>query len=298
MVLAKLNLYWRLLRPKTVLSTVLAALGGAFYLGLPIGYNYIILALVIVGVTLAHFSVNVLNDYLDYRNGLDKITPRTPFSGGTKLLVNGLLKPERALLLALALLTAASIIGLIITLLRGILILILAFTGALIILTYNTLWVRIGLGELMVLVKGILVFLGGMYAVHSSLQPEAVIVGSVYGLVSVLILYANFIPDVEGDKTVGRRTIPSILGGRAWLGYALIICVLVALIVLQVIKEILPCISLITLTPVVVLPWVALKLKNAKELKDLIEALRFNAGACRTADILYTLSIIAKALVA
>lgn len=294
----KLSLYWRLLRPKTALSTVLAALGGAFYLGLPVGYDYIVLALVIVGVALAHFSVNALNDYLDYRSGLDEITPRTPFSGGTKLLVDGLLRPGEALSLALTLLTAAFIAGLILTALRGILILVLALAGALIILAYNALWVKVGLGEAVVLVKGVLVFVGSTYAVHGALRSETIIVGSVYGLVSVLVLYANFMPDVEADRAVGRRTIPSMLGDRAWMGYALLACALMALIILQVVGGILHYASLVALMPAAALPRVALKLRRARGLRDLVEALRLNARACRAVDTLYTASIIAGALAA
>ncbi len=37
-----------------------------------------------VGLVLAHISVNVFNDYFDFRSKLDYKTPRTPFSGGSK----------------------------------------------------------------------------------------------------------------------------------------------------------------------------------------------------------------------
>lgn len=51
----------------------------------------------ILGMMTAHFSVNALNDYMDYKSGLDFKTPRTPFSGGTKLLVDGLIKESKVL---------------------------------------------------------------------------------------------------------------------------------------------------------------------------------------------------------
>ncbi|MEM1686174.1 MAG: prenyltransferase [Acidilobaceae archaeon] len=297
MVSAKISIYWKLLRPKTALSTVLAALGGAFYLGLPTGFNYIILLLVVIGVALAHLSINALNDYLDYRSGLDTLTPRTPFSGGSKVLVDKLLDPREALLLSLTLLAIASITGLIITLFRGLLILILAFIGAFIILTYNNLWVKIALGEFMVLVKGILVFLGSMYAVHGLIRYDVVLVGVVYGLVSVVVLYANFIPDIEADRAIGRRTIPSILGEYAWVGYTLIISTLIALIVLLVVMNMLPYTSLLAVVPGMLLFKVASTLKRAKRLEDLVESLRVNTIACRGIDTLITLAIIARALI-
>ncbi len=51
---------------------------GAFFL------SWALLAL--LGLLLAHVSVNVLNDYFDYRSGVDLKTQRTPFSGGSGIL--------------------------------------------------------------------------------------------------------------------------------------------------------------------------------------------------------------------
>lgn len=39
--------------------------------------------LVFLGAVLAHAAVNLLNEYDDFRSGLDMITERTPFSGGS-----------------------------------------------------------------------------------------------------------------------------------------------------------------------------------------------------------------------
>jgi 1,4-dihydroxy-2-naphthoate octaprenyltransferase len=81
----KLKLWFLETRPQfLILSVVLAFLGaslgyydGAFHLG------YALLAC--LGLLLTHTSVNVLNDYFDYRSGIDQATQRTPFSGGTVL---------------------------------------------------------------------------------------------------------------------------------------------------------------------------------------------------------------------
>lgn len=42
--------------------------------------SYAVLAF--IGLLLAHISVNVFNDYFDYRSGIDLETKRTLFSGG------------------------------------------------------------------------------------------------------------------------------------------------------------------------------------------------------------------------
>lgn len=231
----RLEAYTRIIRPVTAFSTVLAAIGGLFYAGNPLEYSGIhIPLLVVIGVALAHFSVNALNDYLDYKSGLDLLTPRTPFSGGSKVLIDGILSPIEALGVAIALLLLALAIGLHLTLYRGLLVLVLAVTGALIIATYNKFLVKIGLGEVAVWAKGVLVFVGAHYTVAGFMTLEAVAVGMVYGGVSALILYANFIPDVEADRVVGRKTLPVLLGGRAWLGYLMISLTVTLILILLI----------------------------------------------------------------
>jgi 1,4-dihydroxy-2-naphthoate polyprenyltransferase len=41
------------------------------------------LALIFLGALAAHISVNMLNEYYDYKTGLDLQTQRTAFSGGS-----------------------------------------------------------------------------------------------------------------------------------------------------------------------------------------------------------------------
>jgi len=297
MASSRLKAYLRLYRPRTALSTLMTAIGGSFYMGNPLDYGgpHIPL-LIVVGVTLAHFSVNALNDYMDYRSGLDLRTPRTPFSGGTKLLVDGVITPIEALALALASLVSALAIGLYLTLYRGPLVLLLALTGALIIATYNKILVKAGLGEISVWAKGVLVFIGSVYTVTGSIPPEAVLVGMVYGGVSTLILYANFIPDVEADRSVGRRTIPAMLGKKAWIGYIAIAAILAILIATLPLLGALNPLALLALIPLALTPRVAEKLGSYSKLEELTQALATNTKLCRSVDLIITTVIIAQAI--
>ena len=56
-----------------------------------------LLLLIVVGALAAHVAVNALNEYQDFKSGLDNITRRTPFSGGSGTL------PDRPALLGTAL---------------------------------------------------------------------------------------------------------------------------------------------------------------------------------------------------
>ena len=78
------------------LSIVLTFLGTAiaWYHG-PVNLWYAVLAG--VGLMLTHGSVNAINDYFDYKSGIDLDTRRTPFSGGSGLVPEGRLPLNQAL---------------------------------------------------------------------------------------------------------------------------------------------------------------------------------------------------------
>ena len=81
-------------RPNFLLLTPICfsvGLGVAFSEGY---FNLFRTILGLIGAMLAHISVNVLNDYFDFRSGLDLKTKRTPFSGGSGILPSGLLHPK------------------------------------------------------------------------------------------------------------------------------------------------------------------------------------------------------------
>lgn len=294
----RLKAYWRLTRPKTAMSTALTAIGGMLYAGSHVSHvDLHIPALIVLGVTLAHFSVNALNDYMDYKSNLDTKTPRTPFSGGSKVLVDKLITPLEALAIAITSMVLAMIIGLYLTLYRGVLVLILAISGALIIVTYNNILVRIGLGEVAVWVKGILVFIGAQYVVAGVITWDAVLIGSIYGGVSTLILYANFIPDIEADRSVGRRTIPVLLGDKAWVGYQVIALVLGALLILSVTLRALNLLALLALIPLLQTPRVSKTLRDARDLKAIVEALARNTMICNWVNVIVTLTLAFQSLI-
>ncbi|MEE8318970.1 MAG: prenyltransferase, partial [Dehalococcoidales bacterium] len=101
-----------------VLTVVLAFLGTsiAWYNGFfHLGYA----ALAFLGLLLAHISVNTLNDYFDFKSGVDLAAQRTPFSGGSGVLPAGLLKPGQVLRFSLIALLLAATIGIYFVVVRG-----------------------------------------------------------------------------------------------------------------------------------------------------------------------------------
>ena len=173
-------------------------------------------ALILVGALAAHVGVNALNEYSDFRSGLDASTERTPFSGGSGTLPEqpGLARTALAIGLGACALTAA--IGLYFVLTIGLAVLVIGVLGPCVILTY-TVWVTrspvlclvapgFGFGSLMAM---------GTHLVLSGHVSQASVLTSLvpFFLVNNLLLLNQF-PDTGADRAVGRRHLPIVLGRR------------------------------------------------------------------------------------
>ena len=204
---------------------VLLGLGTATWAIGQVNPFHFILAL--FGAIIANISVNVFNEYLDFKSGLDARTRRTPFSGGSGTLPA---EPEMAgFALTVAWITFAitALIGVYFLTVWGLALLPLGILGLLIVLTY-TKWVTRspflclitpGLGCGVVVVMGTHFVLTGQYdwtAFIASLVPTF--------LVSNLLLLNQF-PDVEADKGVGRKHYPITIGRRksGWIYIAFLL---------------------------------------------------------------------------
>lgn len=185
--------------------------------------------LTLIGVVCLHASVNVLNDYFDYKSGIDVATTPTPFSGGSRVLPEKLLSPNNVLIGGIILLIIGSSIGLYFLNYFGfnsVLLGIIAISILSIIL-YSPVLSTLGLGELTVFLNfGPLLF-SGVYFIQSGgncsncfygLEIEAIIIGSIVGLMTTGILYINQFPDTEADKSKGRRHLVARLGKERAVG--------------------------------------------------------------------------------
>jgi 1,4-dihydroxy-2-naphthoate octaprenyltransferase len=226
------------------LGTVAAAHDGYFSLA------YYLLA--IVGVTLAQNAVNVLNDFHDYRTGVDVRTVKTPFSGGSKYLVNGLIKPESAFVFGTASLLFAAAAGAYLIWVRGFLLLpIILFAGASVYF-YTTSFARIYLGELLAgLNLGPLVVVGAYFVQAIRFNLGSLAVGLAPGIMIANVLFLNEFPDVKADAAAGRKNLPILLGrkGGARL-YAFLEVAALAWVVVSSVSGLTPLTTMIALASV------------------------------------------------
>jgi 1,4-dihydroxy-2-naphthoate polyprenyltransferase len=175
-------------------------------------FNFTYAALTFVGVICLHASVDLLNDYWDYKRGTDIIAKRTKFSGGTGVLPDNLLKPKMVYAAAVIFLILGVLTGTYFVIIRGIMIAIILGFAVVSICFYSTSIVNAGLGELFVAIKGALIVLGSFYVQTEVIDPSAIYVGAIIGILSASVLFANSFPDYDADRNTGRRTLLIIIG--------------------------------------------------------------------------------------
>lgn len=168
----------------------------------------------LLGGLAAHAAVNAFNEYFDFRSGLDLRTERTPFSGGSGALPANPALAQATLAFASLCLVFACGVGLHFLRLRGLALLPIGLAGVAVVLAYTP-WVTrqpaaslvapgLGVGPLMVI--GTHVALTGTHA------PAAWAASLVPFFLANGLLLLNQFPDVEADRSVGRRHLPMLLG--------------------------------------------------------------------------------------
>jgi 1,4-dihydroxy-2-naphthoate octaprenyltransferase len=181
-------------------------------------FRYAVLAF--IGLLLWQVSVQVLNDYFDYKSGVDLKTCRTPFSGGSGILPAQLLRPVSVLKFGLLCFALALPIWAYLVIIKGLLLLPIIGVGAVCVLIYTPYLTRWRLGELSsALGLGILPTLMFYFVQTGGYSVEAVVAAIPAGMIIFDVHLLNEFPDVEADKTGGDRTLPIILGRpkAAWL---------------------------------------------------------------------------------
>lgn len=210
----------KVLGPPFILLTVALTLLGtaiAFYQGY---FNLILFLLVLAGSACIHFGASCLNDYFDFLGGSDNInlTP-TPYSGGSRVLQDGLLKPDDLLKAGIGLLSAGAAIGLALSVLCGWQVLLLGVAGMFLAVGYVEPHINLsakGFGELAVVVGfGPLLVGGAYFAQAGHFDKVSLFAGAITGILAGLVLWINEIPDFEADDRSGKKNLVVRLGKRS-----------------------------------------------------------------------------------
>ena len=215
---------------------------------------YVVLAL--IGASAIHLGLNVANDVADSRSGADEanVNP-TMFSGGSRVIQYGLVSLRAMTITSVALYAVGIAIGLYLTATRGVELLWIGTAGVLISIFYTTPPLRLvhrGLGEVCVALGfGPLMVMGTYFVAAERFSGEALYASLPVGLLIMLVLYANQVPDRPADERTGKRTLVVRLPkDKIVAGYALSAGLAFALIASGAVTGIMPVWSLIALAPI------------------------------------------------
>ena len=224
--------------------------------------------LTMCGVLALHASVDLLNDYWDFKRGIDTATQRTKMSGGTGVLPEGLLKPKQVYVAGIIFLIIGAAIGTYFVFTDGIIIgLILAF-AVLSVYFYSTKIVDWGLAEIFIVIKGTMIVIGTYFIQTTQITESAVLGGIVVGTLSSFVLFITSFPDHDADKAKGRKTLVINLGKqKACSLFWVFPIIFYSVSIFAIIIEVFPIYCLIILSTV------PLVIKFGKKLKQNYEKL-------------------------
>ena len=228
--------------------------------------------LTICGVLALHASVDLLNDYWDFKRGIDTTTHRTKMSGGSGVLPEGLLKPAQVYAAGITFLIIGTAIGIYFVATDGIVIGIILAFAVISIYFYSTKIVDWGLAEVFVAIKGSMIVMGTYFVQTSQITEQTVLAGIVIGVLSSLVLFITSFPDHDADKAKGRKTLVISLGMQKACSILWIFpAITYGITIIAVVFEIFPVFCLIILSTVPLIIKSGQKLKqNYDKLTNLI----------------------------
>lgn len=244
----KFDIWFRETRPNFLLLTPLVFSVGLAQAYIEGNFNVLHALLGLVGVVLAHLSINVINDYFDYKSGLDLKTKRTPFSGGSGILPEGLLDAKSVYRFAVGCFLLGGVIGIYFSLTLGWALLPLIAVAAISIYFYTTHLSRWFIGELVTgLNFGPLMVLGGYFIQTGRYGTTALASGIIPGILVGTLLFLNEFPDLEADREAGRRNVVIRLGlAKSSKIYVLLIASTYLWILVGILTGLIPATALVT----------------------------------------------------
>ena len=218
--------------------------------------------LTMAGVLALHASVDLFNDYWDFRRGIDTATKRTKMSGGSGVLPEGLLKPRQVYAGGIIFLVIGTIIGVYFVITDGIIIGIILAFAVVSIYFYSTKIVNWGLAEVFVSIKGTLIVIGTYFIQTSQINESVILGGIVVGVLSSLVLFITSFPDHDADKAKGRKTLVIGIGKKRasiiiWVFPAIVYGITISTVIAQIFPV--ACLIIIVTFPLITISYKKLK---------------------------------------
>ncbi|HEY0996289.1 MAG TPA: prenyltransferase [Gemmatimonadaceae bacterium] len=210
---------WRLADPKISLASFAGMFLGACAAATVGGVAWGWLALTVLGIFCIEVAKNASGEVYDWDSGTDlaiAAEDRSPFSGGKRVMVDGLLTRKQTWAVAGIAYALGAIAGVVIAFERAHAVLWLGVVGAAIAFWYHAPPFRFsyrGLGELAVGVAYGPLICAGTFLVQAGFVPGWMVWVSVpLGLLIAAFLWANEFPDYLADRAARKRTLVVRLG--------------------------------------------------------------------------------------
>ena len=292
-----LSVWLRVIRVRFLLASIIAV-----SVGLSLNWwqnstlDFLDAVLTFAGVMALHASVDLLNDFWDFKRGIDTKTKRTKMSGGTGVLPEGLLKPSSVYRAGVAFLIIGTVIGGYFVITDGITIAIILGFAILSIYFYSTKIVDSGLGEFFVAVKGSMIVIGTLFIQSGEITIESILAGIVVGALSSLVLFIASFPDHDADKSKGRKTLVIVTGKERavklfWIFPLVSYCAILSGVLLQVF----PLLSMISFLsiPIMIKSGLGLK-KHFNSVDNLFPFMSSTLMFSRLTGVLFVISFLIK----
>lgn len=227
-------------------APVLVAFSYVFYLKktatvADVNWTYGVLAF--FGAIILHAAGNLIGDYWDYKNGVD----RSDKTGFTPVLVAGIFKPKTILYYGYAMLFLGIVLGMYLLINTGLPLLFIGLIGVVSAALYYK-FKYVALGDVVIFISfGLGIALGTAYVMTELLIWAILLVIAPTGLLIMAILHANNTRDMQQDKKAEIRTQAMILGVKgSQIIYQSTLLVAYTLIVVAVLLDILHPLALLT----------------------------------------------------
>jgi 1,4-dihydroxy-2-naphthoate polyprenyltransferase len=249
----KVKLWFKAIRAPFFLGTIMAGLLGSALAYDEGKFNWLYLLASIVIIAGTNGGINLVNDYFDHKSKNDEINKYpTPFSGGSRVIQDKLIKPRQMLMGGIITFAAVALIGLAFVIFVNFNLIWFGLAGIVLGYFYTATPLKIGyrgLGEFTVfLMSGPLAVCGTYFLFTGSITLKSVLLSIPHGLLVFAILFINEFPDHDADNEVNKRHLVVRLGrGKARYVYSAIIALIYLSIIVPVIFGILPVYLLIFL---------------------------------------------------
>jgi 1,4-dihydroxy-2-naphthoate octaprenyltransferase len=212
---------WCLADPKISLASFSALALGTLYCTSRNEYAWGWLAVAVLASFAIEVAKNASGEIFDYRSGTDAAvseSDRSPFSGGKRVLVDGLLTRKQTWAIALAGYLVAIVLGLVIVLIREPRVAWLGLAGVALAYFYHAPPLKLsyrGLGEAAVgIAYGPGIVIGTVLVIMRAWRWDAVLISVPLGILIAAFLWINEFPDANADRACGKQTMVVRLGRR------------------------------------------------------------------------------------